>query len=491
MTVDAAAGRTNRVLQFAPRMSPAEAVMWKISDDPWLRPIAGTLAVVDQPIDADLFRQRMAYAVSVIPRLRERVAPPSAPWAPPHWVPDEDFDLDYHLRHVGMAAGGSIRELQELVSRWYEDPLDPSRPLWQFVVVDGVADGCGALFGKLHHTITDGIGLLRLSELYLDVARDAPPPPPVDLDRVIAEAATEAADRTDDRGDSLFLESVWQLSRQAVRLAAAPVAVAERTAEHAASAMRHPERVLHAAMRLLDTARDAAGQLEVEDAGASALWKARSARRHLEFVRVPLDGVKRVGQKLGGSVNDVFVTGAVDAVVAYHSLHGAPLEALTFTFVVSQRQGSGVGGNFFTPVKVRLPVPVATAKARLAAVRDAMAVRREPLRAGGASLNLVAGLAQFLPASMLGQYARAQVAGVDFATSNLRGAPVPLYIAGARVLHSAPLGPLAGTPFNLTTLSYDGSLDMGLLVDPVAVQDPVGLRNCLEEAYQDLLHAAR
>ena len=88
---------------------------------------------------------------------------------------------------------------------------------------------------------------------------------------------------------------------------------------------------------------------------------------------------------------------------------------------------------------------------------------------------------------MLSQVTRAQVAGVDFATSNLRGAPFPLYIGGARVLHNATLGPLTGTPFNLTTLSYDGSLDMGLLVDPVAVQDPGELRSCLQDAFTELV----
>ena len=98
----------------------------------------------------------------------------------------------------------------------------------------------------------------------------------------------------------------------------------------------------------------------------------------------------------------------------------------------------------------------------------------------------MSGLIQVLPASVLSQVTRSQVAGVDFATSNLRGAPFPLYIGGARVEHNSTLGPLTGTPFNLTTLSYDGSLDMGLLVDPVAVEDPGELRACLEQAYLEL-----
>ena len=65
---------SGRALDFEPAMSAAETVMWKISNDPLLRPIAGTLAVVDRPIDTDRFRRRVRNAVAAIARLRERVA---------------------------------------------------------------------------------------------------------------------------------------------------------------------------------------------------------------------------------------------------------------------------------------------------------------------------------------------------------------------------------------------------------------------------------
>jgi WS/DGAT/MGAT family acyltransferase len=469
-------------------MSATEAVMWKISNDPWLRPVAGTLTVVDRPIDSDLFRRRVRYAVAEIARLRERVEPGPAPWDPPRWIPDRDFDLDYHLRHVALAAEGSMTELQELVSRWYEDPFDPARPLWQFVIVDGVEDGKGALFCKLHHTISDGIGLLRLSERYMDLERDAPPPPDVPLHAVIAEAAAAPAAPAEPSS----LETAVDAARRVTRLAGWPLGVAQRGAGEAAMAVLHPRRAVGAAGQLVDALRGTADQVDLDGAGGSPLWTARSARRHLESVRVPLLVIKQAGAALGGSVNDVFVTGAVNAVVAYHQRHGTELETVKFSFVVSQRQGGGVGGNFFTPVRVRLPVPPASPSERLIAVRDAMALRRTAIQTknSGSSLSGLAGVAQLLPASILSRIARSQVAGVDFATSNLRGAPIPLYIAGARVLHSATLGPLAGTPFNLTTISYDGSLDMGLLVDPVAVESPGELRVCLEEAYGDLTRAA-
>ena len=51
------------------------------------------------------------------------------------------------------------------------------------------------------------------------------------------------------------------------------------------------------------------------------------------------------------------------------------------------------------------------------------------------------------------------------------------------------MGPVAGTAFNLTTISYNGSLDMGVFVDPDAVEDPAGLRQCLADAYAELLAA--
>ena len=76
---------------------------------------------------------------------------------------------------------------------------------------------------------------------------------------------------------------------------------------------------------------------------------------------------------------------------------------------------------------------------------------------------------------------------MDFATSNLRGARSRLYVSGARVDANHPFGPVAGTAFNLTVLSYAGQLNMGLFVDPVAVEAPADLRDHLEAAYRQLM----
>ncbi len=470
--------------------------MWRISADPWLRPVAGSLAVVDRPIDADRFRRRVRRAVADVARLRERVAPGPAPWDPPRWVADDDFDLDYHLRHIALAGDGSEAELRDLASRWYEDPFDPARPLWQFVIVDGVDGQGGALFSKLHHSISDGIGLLRLSERYIDAERD--PPQPTDVDRGIAEGGPgeNPGPATGGDGGQAGHPStgpsplLWPVSGALwmARLAGRPLETAGRAVTQAASFALEPRRVAEATGQVLSALSSAAGRPDGSGDGGPNRWGPRSARRRLEAVRVPLADLKAAGAAFGGSVNDAFVAGAVNAVVAYQQDRGRDPQTLDFSFVVSQRHGAGAGGNFFTPIRVHLPVPPVSVAARLIAVRDAMAGRRQALQSG-VSLDDAAGLARLLPASVLRRVARSQVGGLDFATSNLRGAPFPVYVSGARVLYNLSLGPLAGAPFNLTTLSYDGTLDMGLLVDPAAVEDPPALRRCLEGAYRDIIAA--
>jgi hypothetical protein len=86
--------------------------------------------------------------------------------------------------------------------------------------------------------------------------------------------------------------------------------------------------------------------------------------------------------------------------------------------------------------------------------------------------------------------ARQQAESVDFATSNVRAAHFPVYIAGAHVLENYPIGPLAGVAFNLTVLSYCGSLDMGLNLDPAAVSQPALLRRFVEDAFVELAASA-
>ena len=78
---------------------------------------------------------------------------------------------------------------------------------------------------------------------------------------------------------------------------------------------------------------------------------------------------------------------------------------------------------------------------------------------------------------------------MDFAVSNVRGAPFPLFIGRARMEANYPVGPTGGTAWNLTLMSYDGMLDMGLNTDAGAVDDPAGLRDAIAAEFATLLAA--
>jgi hypothetical protein len=113
-------------------------------------------------------------------------------------------------------------------------------------------------------------------------------------------------------------------------------------------------------------------------------------------------------------------------------------------------------------------------------------VKREPaLGAAGSLARLVAAL----PTALLVTLTRNQARTIDFATSNLRGSPADLYTGGARIAANFPMGPRTGCALNVTLLSYKGSLDLGLNLDPAAITDPAALVECLDESFAALLAA--
>jgi hypothetical protein len=60
-----------------------------------------------------------------------------------------------------------------------------------------------------------------------------------------------------------------------------------------------------------------------------------------------------------------------------------------------------------------------------------------------------------------------------------------MYVAGAKLLENYPVGPLVGVAFNITVLSYDGRLNMGINVDSAAVEQPARLGRLVEESARD------
>jgi WS/DGAT/MGAT family acyltransferase len=365
-----------------------------------------------------------------------------------------------------------MRQLLDLASTIVHDPFDRTRPLWEFVVVEGLEGGRAAMVQKLHHAVTDGEGGVRMSEQFIDLSRDATEP--ISPARPAPEPATAG----------LLATTADTLTHNLRR----GLGVVRRGTQEAVRLALHPSRIVAVGSDLVALGSSALRQVAVTDPARSPLWTERSLRRRIEVLRVPFDDAKLAAKVLGGSLNDLFVCAAAGGAGAYHRAAGAPVDQLRISMPVSTRTDRSAGGNAFTPARVLVSAGITDPVSRFTAIREELAATRHE-RALGAADGL-AGFANLLPTSAVVRLARQQVETVDFAASNVRGAPFPLYIAGARMEGNFPIGPTGGTAWNLTLMSYDGNLDMGLNVDAGAVTDPEGLRDAIASEFAALLAAA-
>jgi len=460
-------------------MTDAEALMWTVEKDPSLRASFLNITLFDRPPDFDRLRRRMGRAVQLIPRLRKHVVSPPARVAPPQWVDDPHFDIDYHLRRIAVPSPGDDRQLLDLAATLYEDAFDRARPLWVYHVVEGLSDGRAALLAKMHHTITDGVGGLRLSMQFIDVAADAPDPEELE----VAEA--DGDDGSSD--EESLLSSAAQAAGNRVRR---NLGIARRTVEGLAGAVGHPSQVPGMATESVEMARSLLRQLAVVERSRSPLWTGkRSLGRHFEAISLDLDGLKATAKALGGTVNDAYVTGIAGAAGAYHRQQGVEVGDLRMSMPVNMRADRSAGGNAFSPARVLVPAGIEDPVERFNEVHARLATTKSERALGVA--ETLAGVLNGLPTALVVRLARQQVETVDFATSNLRGANFDLYVAGAHILANHPMGPTAGTAFNATVLGYKDSLDLGLNVDTAAVDEPARLGACIEEAFTELVKAGR
>src|SRR3954447_4317951 len=88
------------------------------------------------------------------------------------WTEDEQFDLEYHVRHSALPKPGRIRELLDLCGRLHGTRLALERPLWEVHVIEGLRDGRVAMYTKMHHALIDGVSSMRLLQSVLSESSD-------------------------------------------------------------------------------------------------------------------------------------------------------------------------------------------------------------------------------------------------------------------------------------------------------------------------------
>jgi diacylglycerol O-acyltransferase / wax synthase len=511
---------------MAARMNDAEAIMWAVEADPFLRTDFTNVTVLESAPDTDHLRAGLERAIDGFAPLRQRVARPPLGLAPPQWADDPDFDLGYHLRRLSVPPPGEIRQLLDLAAQLAAMPLDRARPLWEVTVVEGLAAGRAAVLQRLHHSLTDGVGGMKLLRSLLErtgppagaaPASSGPGPAqpdpliwrhpeilsPADLDVVPRPLAgwSPAAEQGSDR------DGGWNVvERVAAPLGEVGGALAYRFGQGMAAWRKGFELAATLPTATADdlwimagrarrTARSVADQVVVAGGPLSPLMVGRSLARRFETATFDLAAVRRAARAFGAGRNAVFVAGVTGGLLAYHERMGAPCDALRMAIPVSLRgtaapavlPSAAVGGNRFAPARVVVPLGPKDPAKRVAAVCRALdRVAAEP---GLTMAEGLAGLISLLPASVLVPALRAQARTVDFATSIVPGLRSGRFMGGAPVAGSWPMGPRVGCAVNFTLLTCDDRLHLGVNVDPAAVTDPAALMECLAESFADLLEA--
>ena len=503
------------------RMNDAEAIMWMVESDPFLRTDFTNITLLQSVPDAGRLRAGLERAIQAFPPLRQRVARPPLGLAPPQWADDPDFDLDYHLRRLSLPPPGEMRHLLDLAAQLAAMPLDRARPLWELTVVEGLAGGRAAVLQRLHHTLTDGVGGMRLLRSLLErtppegapgPAAPAPLGPLAPLDplvwrhpEILSPADVAWGPLAGWQAPPAERDSPWGLvERVTGGLGDVGSALAYRFGQGMTAARKSWElaatlpvstgddlRIM--ADRARRTARSVADQVVVAGGPLSPLMVGRSLARRFEIDSFGLGAVRRTAKALSASRNAVFVAGVTGGLLAYHERMGTPCDALRMAIPLSLRASAGadgtaaVGGNRFAPARVVLPLGPKDPAKRVAAVgRSLDSVAAEP---GLTMAEGLAGLISLLPASVLVPALRAQARTVDFATSIVPGLRSGRYMAGAPVEASWPMGPRMGCAVNFTLLTCDDRLHLGVNLDPAAISDPAALMECLAESFGELLEA--
>ena len=399
--------------------------------------------------------------------LRRQLVDAPLELAHPMWREAEHLDLNRHILHERLPKPGTHAQLLKRVAELHAEMLSRDHPLWNLVVIDGLASGELALYSKIHHALLDGQGGIALAQALLDTVAHIPKR--LTGTEVIHE---EEEAGTRDRAGAAARATVAQFAR-----------------------------LIRAVPATLKLARDALGE------PGSLLGKLRDAvllapktlfnvqigpERAFAVASIELARVKRVARGHGVSLNDVVMALVAHSLRDYLARHGGvPGEPLVVGMPISLRgAGDGEANNQVSMAQCPLPTQIADPLERLAAIHVATAGIK----------SRVSALRDFIPTDFPGLAAPLWASGLsrlwsrghiserlpalaNLVVSNVPGPPIELFLAGARVLHYYPISiVIHGLALNVTVQSYGGHLEFGVISAKDVVARPDSITRAFERA---------
>ena len=457
------------------RMNPLDALFLDLEDEDRHASLAiASIGVFEgpAPAQADLVAA-VGGMLPLMPRYRQKVRQLPLDLGRPVWVDDPRFDLRYHVRRTALPAPGGDAELRRLMARVMGQRLDRDRPLWEYWVVDGLAQGRWALISKVHHCMVDGVSGTNLYHVLLDGSSE-PGPGAEDTWQPAPEPST-----------------IRLMAWSALDLALNPV----EQLRLLAAELRSPGRL---ARRALQTARGL-GELArvLAPTGDSSLSGRIGQQRRYALVRASMPDVAAVRRRFGGTANDIFlaaISGGFRALLlARGETPGPHLIRSLVPVSVRARGDEGIYENRISIMLVFLPVDVADPVERLEAVRQRLAAAKASKEAeAGEAMTSLARHEPFPPVSLALRVAsRLPQHQITTVTTNVPGPRRPLSLLGRRLVEVFPYVPIATTlRFGVSIMSYCDQLTFGITGDYDTAPDIDALARGIADSLAELVGLA-
>jgi diacylglycerol O-acyltransferase len=467
--LDAALGKARKGRREP--MSKVDTAWLRMEKPTNLMMITGVLMFEDR-LDPKAFRKLIAERFLAFKRFRQKAVDTASA---AYWETDQDFDLDWHIRLTALPGAAGKAELERLVSQLASTPLDHSKPLWQFHLVDNYRGG-SALITRIHHCYADGIALIQVLLSLTDVA----PTPKKGADLPQAWLKDDG-----EKVTQKFFSPVQAQFDRAVKMGG-------KVLGKGMEMYRDPNLAAVIAKEGGEIAKELAMALALPDDPPTMFKGTLGVSKRCAWADpLDLEEVKTVGRALGCTVNDVLLASAAGALRSYLKEIGEEVDGLTIraTVPVNLRplEHAKKLGNHFGLVFLDLPIGEANPLRRLEHVAENMRMikcSRQAVMTFGvlAALGMTPVPVQRFALDLFSRKATA-------VATNVPGPQMPLYLAGCKVSDQMFWVPqTGGIGMGISILSYNGQVHFGLITDAKSVDRPDEIIRRFRGEFEKLLY---
>jgi diacylglycerol O-acyltransferase len=412
-----------------------------------------------------------------IPRYRQRAVFPSFNLSLPQWETDPEFDLRNHIHDVTLQQG-TDSDFKAETAKVVSSTLDRNHPLWDITLVHGLKGNRTGFVIRIHHCMADGISGVGIMHALLDASPDPKRPAPRKERPERPRPTDSLAILLDEMLKSYQTFMQGALTAQHEVLNIARDVLASATQGHTEELVRLVPELVTPAERL-------------------PFNKICRGPQHVAWGEIPMEDIKAIRERWGGTMNDVVLTMITSTVRRYAEKHNVNLNGRHLRLVVPVNvRGDGDVtelGNRITFLPVNVPLDVADPRRLLSRISERIAFLRSagvPELVGMFGM-LVSKVPLAVQAKLVPLLTQMPLSLANMICTNVPGPQVPLYLQGHKLIRCYPYVPIGGElGVNVAILSYNGVAYVGFGGDVSAVPDMERFEEMLRESFVEMRDAA-